>query len=466
MNDIKEITSLLKSANLGDLELIEKAYKFAKKAHDGHLRNNNDPYFSHLFETAKSLAELDMGAITIVAGFLHDAIEDTKTTREEIEREFGKEVLFLVEGVTKLGKLRYHGMERYNESLRKLFLAMSKDLRVLIIKLCDRLHNIKTLQFVPKEKQLRIAKETLEIYAPLAYRLGIKKIQRELEDISFGFAYPREYEEIKKILKKKKSEIEKHLDNFQKKLKTELAKNEFTDFKIDYRVKSLYSLYTKLQKYKWNVELVYDISALRIMVPSISDCYKILGIVHGSWRPLPERIKDYIATPKINGYRSIHTTIFTGDGAIIEVQIRTYDMNTEAEYGIASHISYKEGKKTASWINDLVEYQKVAGDDFLENIKTDFFQERIFIFTPRGDVIDLPKDSSVIDFAYAVHTDIGDHMSGAKVNGKFVTITSTLQNGDRVEIETKKSAKPSAKWLEHCKTTIARRKISNFLEKK
>jgi GTP diphosphokinase / guanosine-3',5'-bis(diphosphate) 3'-diphosphatase len=248
--------------------------------------------------------------------------------------------------------------------------------------------------------------------------------------------------------------------------KTELAKNEVTDFKIDYRVKSLYSLYKKLQKYKWNVELVHDISALRIMVSSISDCYKILGIVHGSWRPLPERIKDYIATPKINGYRSIHTTIFTGDGAIIEVQIRTYDMNMEAEYGIASHISYKEGKKSAGWINDLVEYQKVAGDDFLENIKTDFFQERIFIFTPRGDVIDLPKDSSVIDFAYAVHTDIGDHMSGAKVNGKFVAITSTLQNGDRVEIETKKSAKPSAKWLEHCKTTIARRKISNFLEKK
>jgi GTP diphosphokinase / guanosine-3',5'-bis(diphosphate) 3'-diphosphatase len=215
MNDIKEITSLLKSADPGDLNLIEKAYKFARKAHEGHLRNNNEPYFNHLFETAKSLAELDMGAVTIVAGFLHDAIEDTETTREEIEREFGKEVLFLVEGVTKLGKLRYQGMERYKESLRKLFLAMSQDLRVLIIKLCDRLHNIKTLQFVPKEKQIRIAKETLEIYAPLAYRLGIKKLQRDLEDISFAYVYPKEYEEIKKILKKKKSEIESHLDNFQ-----------------------------------------------------------------------------------------------------------------------------------------------------------------------------------------------------------------------------------------------------------
>ncbi len=501
MPDIKEITSLLQNSTSEDKALVQKAYDFAKEAHKEHLRKNGEPYFNHLFATAKNIALLNMGAVTVSAGFLHDTIEDTKATEEDIEREFGKEILFLVEGVTKLGKIRYQGRERYNESLRKLFVAMSQDIRVLIIKLCDRLHNMQTLEFVPKEKQLRIAKETLEIYAPIAYRLGIKSLQRSLEDLAFEYVYPKEYEEIRKILKKKKEEIEEHLDKFQKSLKKELAKNGFVKFKIDYRVKSLYSLYKKIQKYKGDVESIYDISALRITVPEVSDCYRVLGIVHGAWRPLPERIKDYIASPKLNGYRSIHTTIFTGDGAIIEVQIRTEEMHKEAEFGIASHLSYKEGgkKKTTnpnllwvrkilpiinfseknedskkhkevsttdvpSWVKDLVEYQKEAGDEFVDDIKTDFFEERIFVFTPKGDVIDLPKDSSVIDFAYNIHTDIGAHISGAKVNGKFVAITSTLKNGDRVEIETKKSSKPNQKWLEFCKTTIARRRINHYLE--
>lgn len=501
MNDIKEIFSLVNNPSTEDKALIQKAYDFAQKAHTGDLRKSGEPYFNHLFGTAKNIAELGMGATTIAAGFLHDTIEDTKVTAEEIEKEFGSEILFLVEGVTKLGKIRYHGTARYNESLRKLFVAMSKDIRVLIIKLCDRLHNMQTLEFVPKEKQLRIAKETLEIYAPIAYRLGIKKLQRSLEDLAFAYVYPEEYENIKKILKKKKEEIEQHLDKFQKSLKKELAKNGVTDFKMDYRVKGMYSLYKKIKKYKGDVEAIYDISALRITVKEVSDCYRVLGIVHGAWRPLPERIKDYIASPKLNGYRSIHTTIFSGDGAIIEVQIRTEEMHKEAEYGIASHISYKEGrikkstnpnllwvrkilpgigsdssdnKKTnesastdvPSWVKELVEYQKEAGDEFVDVIKNDFFEERIFVFTPIGDVIDLPKDSSVIDFAYAIHTDIGEHLSGAKVNGKFVAITTILQNGDRVEVETKKTAKPSSKWLESCKTTMAKRKIQQSLEKK
>lgn len=466
MSDIKEIISLLHNPTEVDLGLIQKAYDFAKKAHEGHLRKDGSPYFNHVFETAKNIASLNTGIPAICAGLLHDTVEDTEVTETQIEREFGKEILFLVEGVTKLGTIKYQGMERYNESMRKFFIASSKDIRVVIIKLCDRLNNIQTLRFIPKEKQLRIAKETLEIYAPIAYRLGIKKLQRDLEDLSFAYVYPKEFEEIKKILKKKKQEIEKHLDDFQKNLKRELAKNNFTSFHIDYRVKSLYSLYKKLIKYKGDVESVYDISALRIIVPEISDCYKVLGIIHGTWRPLPARIKDYIATPKLNGYRSIHTTIFTGDGAIIEIQIRTQEMHDEAEYGVASHLSYKEGKKTANWIEDLVELQKESGEDFLQNAKSDFFGERIFIFTPRGDVIDLPLGSTVIDFAYAVHTDIGSHMSGAKVNGKFVAITTELQNGDRVEIETRKTARPSAKWLESCKTSIARRKIQQALEKK
>jgi GTP pyrophosphokinase len=497
VNNIKEIISLLNNPNQKDVALIQKAYDFAEKAHAGHIRNNGEQYFNHLFATAKNIAELGMGATTISAGFLHDLIEDTKTKPEDIEGEFGKEILFLIDGVTKLGEIKYRGTSRYNESLRKLFVAMSQDIRVLIIKLCDRLHNMQTLEYVPKEKQLRIATETLEIYAPIAYRLGIKKLQRDLEDLAFGYVYPEEAETVKKIMKLKREEVEEHLDKFQKSLKKELAKDGIVNFRIDYRVKSLYSLYKKLQKYKGDVETIYDISALRITVPEISDCYKILGVIHGSWRPLPERIKDYIASPKPNGYRSLHTTIFSGDGGIIEVQIRTEDMHKEAEFGIASHLSYKEGlkKKTTNpnllwirsilptkekesfelnnlsetvdvpqWVKELVEYQNEAGEEFVDDIKTDFFEERIFVFTPVGDVIDLPKDSSVIDFAYAIHTDVGEHMSGARVNGKFVAIDTILQNADRVEIETKKSAKPSQKWLEHCKTTMAKRRINSFLE--
>jgi len=497
MNDIKEITSLLQNPTEKDIALIEKAYNFAKKSHEGHMRNSGEQYFNHLFATAKNIAELGMSATTISAGFLHDLLEDTKVKPEEIEKEFGKEILFLVDGVTKLGEIKYRGTSKYNESLRKLFVAMSQDIRVLIIKLCDRLHNMQTLQHVPKEKQLRIATETLEIYVPIASRLGIKKLQRELEDLSFSYVYPEDFKKVQELLKTKGKEQEDYLEKFEKSIKKELAKNNITNFRIDHRVKGMYSLHKKLSQKGMDIDKIYDISALRITVPEISDCYKILGIIHGSWRPLPDRIKDYIASPKLNGYRSVHTTIFSGDGGIIEVQIRTEDMHKEAEYGIASHLSYKEGvrKKTTNpdllwitkilsskdrneknlgthlsaddvphWVKELVEYQKEAGDKFIEDIKDDFFEERIFVFTPMGDVIDLPKDSSIIDFAYAIHTDIGSHMSGAKVNGKFVAINSTLQNGDRVEIETKSSAKPSQKWLQYCRTTMAKRRINNFLD--
>jgi len=481
-----------------DVALLKKAYDFAEKAHQGFARNSGEPYFVHVFETAKNIAELGMSTTTIAAGFLHDTIEDTKVTAEEIEKEFGKEILFLVEGVTKLGSIRYQETTRYNESLRKLFVAMSQDIRVLIIKLSDRLNNIQTLEYVPKDKQLRIAKETLEIYAPIAYRLGIKKLQRDLEDLAFVYVYPEEAEKIRKILRGKKEEVEKDLDKFQKLLKKELAQNGVTKFRMDYRVKSLYSLYKKLQKHQGNIDTIYDISAIRIIVPEVSDCYKILGIIHGVWKPVPNLIKDNIASPRLSGYRSLHTTIFTGDGGIIEVQIRTEEMHKEAEFGIASHIGYKEGRKgkgktpnlswirnilpekspasiksskstakdVPGWIKELVEYQKEAGEEFMDDLKTDFFEERIFVFTPKGDVIDLPKDSSIIDFAYAIHTDIGNHAAGAKVNGKFVALNTILQSGDRVEVETKKSGKPSYKWLEFCKTTMARRHINQSLENK
>ncbi|OHA98249.1 MAG: hypothetical protein A3G47_01485 [Candidatus Zambryskibacteria bacterium RIFCSPLOWO2_12_FULL_39_45] len=507
MPQIKEIFSLLSNLADKDKELIQKAYDFAVVAHEGHERKNGEPYLNHLFATAETLAELGMGPITISAGLLHDAIEDTDAKPEDIEKEFDKEILFLVEGVTKLGHIKYHGTSRHNESLRKLFVAMSQDIRVLIIKLCDRLHNMRTLEHVPKEKQLRIATETLEIYAPIAYRLGIKKLQRELEDLSFSYVNPEDFKKVQKLSKIKRVEQEAHLDKFRKSLKKELAKDGVIDFHTDNRVKGLYSLFKKLKRKELDIEKVYDVLALRIVVPTISDCYKVLGIIHGAWRPLPGRIKDYIAFPKTNGYQSIHTTIFTGDGGIIEIQIKTDQMYRESEYGIASHVGYKwkqnnQQKKfnpdllwvnkliptnkhwddgatgnltykarattdVPRWVKELVDYQKEARDDkFLDDIKSDFLDERIFVFTPKGDVIDLPKNSSVIDFAFSIHSDIGEHTAGAKVNGKFVTLQTILKNGDRVEIETKKGAKPSYKWLEHCKTTMARRHINHYIETK
>jgi GTP pyrophosphokinase len=520
MNDIQTILSLLESPTDADISLVKKAYTFAQDAHKDQVRKSGEPYFNHLFATAKNLAELHMGAVTVSAGLLHDAIEDVGVTPETVEKEFGKEIRFLVEGVTKLGQLKYRGTSRYNESLRKLFVAMSQDIRVLIIKLADRLHNMQTLHFVPKEKQLRIATETLEIYAPLAYRLGIRKLNRELEDLAFAYVYPKEHEETLKVLKNKRTTQEEILEKFSKSLKKELAKNGLTNFSIDHRVKGLYSLYKKLQRKEMDEDKIHDLLAMRVTVADVSECYKTLGIIHSAWRPLPGRIKDYIAFPKPNGYQSLHTTVFTGDGGIIEVQIKTEAMHQEAEYGIASHISYKQTggfkkkvtnpnllwvkrilplqdifttprstdassqnvkqvtKQTVKqkvnfedvpkWVKELVQYQTEAGerDNVIDEMKEDFFQERIFVFTPKGDVIDLPKDSSAIDFAYTIHSDVGNHMSGAKVNGKFVTIFTTLQNGDMVHVETKPNAKPSRKWLDAVKSTIAKKHIRGALEKK
>jgi GTP pyrophosphokinase len=509
---VEEILKLMDSPTEEDKELIRKAYNFAETAHQSQKRYSGEPYFVHAFETAKILAELGLGTISISAGLLHDILEDAGVKPETIEKEFGKEILFLVEGVTKLGKLRYHGAERHIESLRKLFVAMSQDLRVLIIKLSDRLHNMRTLQYVPKEKQKRIASETLEIYAPLAYRLGIRKLNRELEDLSFSYVYPKEYEETKNLLKQKKKEDLEHLEKFSKSIKKGLAKSEITNITTDYRVKNLYSLFQKLKRKDNDIEKIYDILALRVIVPEVEDCYKVLGAIHAIWRPLPGRIKDYIAFPKPNGYHGLHTTVFTGDGNIVEIQIRTQEMHHDAEYGIASHFAYKKntlGKKSGyvgnmawfkqflpsfifgepikdspanattvygasckgvpNWVKDLAQFEKSDNPDqieFIDNLKTDFFSNRIFIFTPKGDVIDLPIDSSPIDFAYAIHSDIGNHMTGAKVNGKMASFDQKLQNGDIVEIITKESAHPNIKWLEFAKTTMAKKHIKGAVEGK
>lgn len=470
---VEQIISLVQKINKEDKLLIEKAYTFAQKAHEGQLRKSGEPYFMHVASTALNLADLGMGAVVISTGLLHDVLEDADVTEEELKKEFGEEIVGLVEGVTKLGTVKYKGIERNVENLRKFFISVAKDLRVLVIKLADRLHNIETLEHVRPDKQKRIALETLEIYAPLANRLSMGRLKGKLEDAAFRFAYPKEYEEVKKLLLEKKDVDEKYLlevkDTIENLVKESKIKNE----KIDYRQKHLYSLWKKLQKYDMDIEKIYDIIALRVMVDSVVDCYHILGLIHGEWTPVPNRIKDYIASPKANGYQSLHTTIFTGTGGIVEIQIRTHEMHEKAENGIAAHFIYKEKNKNENgmpkqleWLNQLhdLNQNKENPEKFLKTIKMDFFNDRVFVFTPKGDIIDLPEDSSVIDFAYAIHTDIGNHVQGAKVNGKNSALNHKLKNNDIVQIVVNKNAKPSSKWLDYTKTTLARKQINNHLK--
>jgi GTP pyrophosphokinase len=499
MENVREIIELIKNPSKQDIDLITKAFNFAQLKCRDKKRFSGESYFIHCIETAKSLAAIGMNSVVISAGLLHDCLEDEIIEEDKLKREFGEEILFLVKGVTKLGKLKYRGIQRYRESLRKLFVAVSQDIRVIIIKLADRLHNMKTLKYVREDKQQRIAVETLEIYVPVAYRLGIRVFSRQLEDLAFPFVYPKEYEKTKELLKAKTKEDLHHLNKFQRSVRKALVKKEIIKFKIEYRIKTLYSLYLKLKEKNWNIEEIYDISALRIIVSNVEECYKILGIIHGTWRPLPGRIKDYISIPKPNNYRALHTIVFTGYGNVIEIQIKTKEMHQEAEYGIASHILYKEGLKKRKtdnflwikrlppskiflnqkkekteeilndipiWIKELVEYQRINNKEEAEvEIKNDFFQQRIFVFTPKGDVIDLPIDSSPIDFAYNIHSDIGDHIAGVKVNGKMVSLETKLKNGDIVEILTKKEARPHRKWLEYVKTTMAKKQIRAALHK-
>ncbi len=455
-------------------DLIREAYIFAEKAHEGQKRMSGEPYFIHPFETAKIIASLGMDPQTIAAGLMHDVLEDTETSEEEMKDKFGEEVTFLVNGATKLGKLKYHGDQRHVESLRKFFVAMSNDLRVVIIKLADRLHNLRTLQYVREDKRKRIAIEAIEVHAPLANRLGMGKLKGEIEDAAFPFAYPKEYTETENLIKDKVEQYEKNLKGIKELLETEFKKNKVKTVQIDYRVKHKYSLWKKLLKKDMDIEKIYDIVALRIVVENIEECYHILGIVHSIWRPLPGRIKDYISLPKPNGYRSIHTTVFTGTNGIAEIQIRTKEMHEEAEYGVAAHFAYKEkgdknkdDKSKFKWIDELkdLNYSPDKPKTFLEHLKLDFFNDRIFIFTPKGDVVDLPEDSSPIDFAYAIHSDIGNHISGAKINGKMCQIETKLRNGDIIEIIDKKDAHPSSKWLDYAKTSMARRHIRSYLEK-
>ncbi len=514
LHGAREIIALMHAPSAEDKELVTRAYKFAATAHAEHRRMSGEPYITHLVATAEGLARIGMGARTISAGLLHDCIEDMGVSPEVIEKEFGKEVRFLVDGVTKLGKFKYHGAQRHVESLRKLLVATSQDARVLVIKLMDRLHNMQTLQFVKPEKRMRIALETLDIYAAIAHRLGMGVVRRELEDLAFQYAHPQEYAATKALLTEHEKEMNATLEDMVRRLKQEMAEEGITDFETECRVKGLYSLWQKLQRKNGDIQRIHDISAIRVIVGNVADCYRVLGIVHKLWRPLPNKVKDYIAFTKPNGYQSLHTSVFTGTDGIIEVQIRTKQMHDEAQYGIASHVSYKEqgendsgsGRQSSfDWIKSLIpgfgrsrtatednqaadiakeqEEQHHYGpngypkwisllaehsDDpeFETLIKTDIFSQRVFIFTPNGDVVDLPVDATPIDFAYAIHSDIGDHIAGAKVNGKMAPLNTKLRNGDIVEIDTKKSARPSAKWLEIAKTSVARRHIRNVIDGK
>jgi GTP pyrophosphokinase len=471
----ERIFALLPEITEKDKDLIKRACLFAEKAHSGQLRKSGEPYYNHVFATGINLATLKMDAETIAAGIMHDVLEDTEVTPAEMTAEFNEHITKLVEGVTKLGKLRYSGAERHVESLRKFFIAMADDIRVVVIKLCDRLHNIQTLQYVSPEKQKRIALETLEIHARLADRLGMGRLKAQLEDAAFPYVYPEEYKATLEYFESMRPVSDEQLEKVVITLEEELTTFDVEIERIDHRVKHLYSLWQKLKRYKMDGSKIHDVVALRIIVPTVGDCYQALGVIHGLYRPVPGRFKDYIAVPKPNGYRSLHTTIFSGDGNTLEIQIRTKEMHQEAEYGIASHLNYKElgknsnkeeVKKKTGWTRELLEWQKDVDHhkDFMQNLKTDFFEKRVFLLTPKGDVIDLPEGSTPIDFAYTVHSKIGDHIAGAKVNGKLMPLDTILQNRDVVEIEVRENATPKRKWLEMTRTTLAKRKIRNYIK--
>jgi len=471
-----------------DPKLIEKAFQFAKEAHAGQKRFSGEEYILHPLKVAQTLSKMKLEPKAIAAGFLHDVPDDTTITLKDIEKEFGREVAFLIEGVSKLGKLRYpkEGLEvkspelRVKESidlraenLRKMFFAMAKDLRVVLIKLADRLHNMETLGSLPPDKRERIALETLEIFAPLANRLGMGDMKGQLEDLSFPYLYPKEYEWLIKNVKEQYEAREKHLKKVRPLLLKILKKEGIKPIDVHSRPKHYWSLYQKLLRHEMDFDRIHDLIALRVIVNDVKTCYEAIGAIHKFWRPLPGRIKDYIAFPKPNGYQALHTTVFCSEGKIVEIQVKTKKMHEDAEYGIAAHWAVKEGinlktqGKRFAWVEQLKDWQmKVAGPaEFLEGLKVDFLKNRIFIFTPKGDVIDLPEGATPIDFAYAVHTDIGNHCIAAKANGKIVQLSQPLKNGDLVEIVVDKHKNPSRDWLNSVKTSLARSRIKNWLNK-
>ena len=475
-NSFKELIEKIKSYNPNsNFELIEKAYIVAKKYHDGQMRLSGEEFVKHPLEVAKILADLELNSKTIAAGIMHDVIEDTEAEYDEIKNLFGEEIADMVEGVSKLSKLTLDTRkEQQVESLRKMLMAMSKDIRVIIIKLSDRLHNMRTLTHVSREKQIEKATETMEIYAPIAHRLGMSAFKWELEDLSFRYLYPDEYKNIVRQIAVKRKEREEYISHILKDIKFNLDSKNI-DGIIDGRVKHLYSIYSKMKRQNTTIDQVFDLFAVRIIVDSIKDCYAALGMIHELFRPVPGRFKDYIAMPKQNMYQSLHTTLIGAKGQPFEVQIRTHEMHTIAEYGIAAHWKYKQGISKAddmesklAWLRQMIDWQKDTADvdEFYDNLKLDLFADEVFVFTPKGDVKTLPAGSTPIDFAYSVHSAVGNKMNGAKINGKIVPISYILENGDIVEIITLSSSKgPSRDWLKIVKSAQAKNKIKQYFKK-
>lgn len=456
-----------------DIQLLRKAYQFAYQAHINQLRKSGKPYIEHCLETAKILVELKMDVITIAAGLLHDVVEDTGVNIEAVREAFGNEVAQLVDGVTKISELKFHShAEEQAENFRKMIFSMAYDLRVILIKFADRLHNMRTLEYLPKKKAKRIALETREIYAPLAHRFGIAKTKWELEDLSLKVLEPDNYYELVHKVTDRRTKREKYIRRMAAPIRRELTKSGIKA-EITGRAKSLYSIYRKMQKRKKPFEDINDLLAIRIIVDKVDECYFALGIVHTIFTPVHDRFKDYIATPKLNMYQSLHTTVIGSDGKMVEIQIRTREMHRVAEVGIAAHWKYKEGRsqddeidRYSAWLREMIDLQKDTRDpeEYLDILKTDLFHAEIFVFTPKGDLLKLPRGSTPVDFAFTVHTDIGLHCIGAKVNGRIVPLATELKNGDSIEIITSANQKPSKDWLNFVKTSKAKARIKRWLK--
>lgn len=457
-----------------DLKIIEKAYTFSEKAHEGQIRRSGEPYIAHPLSVAAILADLHLDLDTVAAGLLHDTVEDTSVTLEDIRREFGEVISHLVDGVTKIGQMKFkNSHEKQGENIRKMIVAMGKDVRVVLIKLADRLHNMRTLNFMPFEKQERIALETLEIYCPLAGRMGISSLKIELEDLCFRYYRPDMYYQLVQHIRKTESEQNRYIDDVKGLIAKELNKAGFK-FEVYGRSKHLWSIYRKMQSRNIDYDQVFDVLAFRVIVGTVAECYAVLGLVHSLWKPIPGRFKDFIAMPKANNYQSLHTTVVGPGGERLEIQIRTEEMHLVAERGIAAHWKYKERGKMvddsefqqANWLRDLVNWHQNVrnSDEFLETVKTDLFESEIYVFTPNGDVREFPEGSTPVDFAFGVHTELGNRCVGARVNGKMVPLKYQLQNGDTVEVITSKTQVPSKDWLKFVVTNKAKSKIRAFVK--
>jgi len=465
------IDQVKKNDPQADTALIKLAYEFAESAHRGQKRKSGEPYIQHPMQTALTLAKIRAENDMIIAALLHDVPEDTGQDMKEIEKQFGKQVAGMVEGITKVSKIKYRGIERHTESLKKMFIAMAADVRVVLIRFADRMHNLETLDALPERKRQRIARETMEVYIPIASLLGIWFFKYTMEDLCFKYLYPEEYKKLEY-----RYQIEQKVENTQfiektKKIIVPKLKEEGITFEIQGRFKSLYSIFQKMQKKERKFSEIYDVFALRIIVENIADCYKTIGVIHSLWKPKPNRFKDYIAVPKPNGYQALHTTVFGPNGKITEFQVATRKMYDESLYGIAAHWYYKNKKitleKQPKWVRDIMDLmrQTVTSQEFVSTAKIDVFQDRIFTFTPKGDVIDLPDGSTPVDFAYAVHTDIGNQCVGVMINEKIAPLNTKLKSGDTVEIITEKNRlRPGKDWLKFVKTQRARNKIKASLK--